>query len=252
MKFPSASEFLTLRRALPVIAAVLLVVAIFLPMWEITVLAVQYPGEPLELQLYAYPRISGDVWEIGELNQYVGFYYPDPVYWQPNYEPHPRAIDVPEWSLGPLAFLAVAAAGAFVAIAPTTEKLKRGLKWQLVGSVAVFTVLMVDIQYRLYQAGHNLDPDAPLVGIEGFTPPLWGQYEVANITSHSRLGVGAYLTIVAIGLLVIAYHFRDSEATFLDIPRLISGGIGRRIGRKSRGEEEPPEEIPGAQTSDGG
>ncbi|HKJ59147.1 MAG TPA: hypothetical protein VKA37_07960 [Halobacteriales archaeon] len=237
MKLPALEEFARLRRGLPVLAAALLVVALFFPMWQITVLAVQYPGEPLYLQLYAYPRITGDVWEVATLNHYVGFYYPDPVYWQPNYEVHPRAIDVPEWTLGPIAFLAVAAAGAFVAVAPTVEKLKRGLRWQLVGSVTVFVVMLADIQYRLYQAGHSLDPAAPLVGVEGFTPPIWGRYEVANITSYSGLGVGAYLTMVAIALLVVAYYYRDSDATFGDVPRLVSEGVGRAIG--GDGEETP-------------
>ena len=215
---PSLDEFAQLRRALPVLAALLLLTALLLPMWVINVHAVQYPTEVLRLELYAYPHIGGDYVEMARLNKYIGFYYPDPVYWQPNYEVHPRAVPVPEWSVGPLAFVAVAATGVFVALAPTVRKLKQGLKWQLIGSISVFSVMLVDIQYRLYQTGHRLDPDAPVVGVEPFTPPLWGKYEVANITSHSRLGAGAYLTVLAIGLLVVAFHYRDTEVTMTDLP----------------------------------
>ncbi len=216
-------QFGEIRRLLPLLAAALLVAALFFPMWHIRMDAVQYPSETLSLALYAYPRISGDYVEIARLNHYVGFYYPDPVFWPPNYEAHPDAIDVPEWSLGPLAFVGVAATSLFVAVAPTAKKLRRGLTAQLVGSVAVFGILLADIQYRLYQAGHTLDPDAPVVGVDPFTPPLYGKYAVANITSYSAFGVGAGMTVAAIGLLVVAWLARNSTATVGDLPRLVRG-----------------------------
>ncbi|QIB75602.1 hypothetical protein G3I44_15665 [Halogeometricum borinquense] len=221
MNLPGRTEFAQLRRLLPVGAAVLLLGALLLPMWSIEMHAVQYPNEPLHLSLYAYPRVSGDFVEIHRLNKYIGFYYPDPVFWQPNYEPHPRAIDVPEWSLGPLAFVGVAATSVFVALAPTARKLRRGLTLQLVGAVAVFAGLLADIQFRLYQAGHTLDPDAPVMGVEGFTPPLLGTYSVANITSYSRFGAGAYLTMLAIGLLVVSYAARNSTVTLWEVPEYV-------------------------------
>jgi len=222
---PDLSEFTQLRRSLPIVAAVLLLVAPVLPMWHIAVKAVQYPDTTLQLHLHAYPFIGGDYQEMHSLNKYIGFYYPDPVFWPPNYEPHPNAIAVPEWSFGPVAFVAIAAAGVFVALAPDTERLKRGLTYQLVGSITVLTVMLADIQYRLYQAGHTLDPDAPVMGVEGFTPPLWGKYEVANITSYSKIGLGAYVTAFAIGLLVVAFYYRDSTATVGDLPDLLAGRI---------------------------
>jgi hypothetical protein len=248
MRLPGVDDFAELRRGLPVLASLLLLAALLLPMWTIDVHAVQYPDEVLRLQLYAYPHITGDYWEMAELNQYIGFYYPDPVYWTPNYEVHEAAIDVPEWSLGPLAFVAVAAAGAFVALAPTSRKLRRGLKWQLIGSIVVFTAMLADIQYRLYQAGHSLDPEAPVVGIEGFTPPIWGKYEVANITSYSRLGAGAYATMVAIGLLVAAFYFRDSDASVRDVPSMGAGALDRLrrriVGDETRDGGDVDEETP--------
>jgi hypothetical protein len=236
-EFPGISAFTELRRGLPVVAAALFVLALAFPMWTIEVHAVQYPSTTLHLQLYAYPRITGDYVEMANLNSYIGFYYPDPVYWQPNYTPNDYAIDVPEWSLGPLAFVAVSLCSLFVALAPDTRRLKRGLVAQLVGTATVFGVLLADIQYRLYQAGHTLDPGAPVMGVDGFTPPLWGKYEVANITSYSRFGLGAYLAIAAVALLVVAFYHRNANTTFSDLPRAAAS----RLGRGSDAGDDQPE-----------
>ncbi|WP_243645305.1 hypothetical protein [Natrarchaeobius chitinivorans] len=221
-----------LRRALPLVAAALLLVAIALPMWRITLEAPQYP-DGMFVELYAYPRLEGDVSETQGLNQYVGFYYPDPVYLDPNYDVHPRAIEVPEWSVGPLAFVAVAAAGVFVAFAPTVRKLKLGLTCQLVGTITVFAGMFALIQYRLHQAGHALDPDAPMRGIDPFTPPLLGTYEIANISGVAWFGPGGYLTALALVLVVTAFLLRNSDATVDEIPALVADvsalvGAGRR------------------------
>ncbi|MFB6207407.1 MAG: hypothetical protein ABEJ05_12870 [Haloglomus sp.] len=240
---PTLDDFREIRRLLPVAAAVLFVAALAFPMWRIAVRAVQYPDTVLHLRVYAYPRIAGDYMEMANLNKYIGYYYPDPVYLQPNYEPHPYAVDVPEWSFGWLAFFAVAACGAFVAIAPDVRRLKKGLTYQLIGTISVFVVMLADIQYRLWQTGHHLDPDAPVMGVDGFTPPLWGRYEVANITSYSRFGLGAWLSIVAVGLLVVAFRYRDADTTVREAVasgRERIGGIGDRVGVGGRlGGGEP-------------
>ena len=92
------------------------------------------------------------------------------------------------------------------------------------------------------QTGHSLDPNAPVVGVDPFTPPLWGKYEVANITSYSRLGAGAYLTIVSIGLLAVAYYYRDTDVTVGEVPTRLRGGIDGirdRIGGGSSGGGSP-------------
>jgi hypothetical protein len=218
----SLARFTELRRGLPLIAAGLLLVALALPMWRITLTAPQYPGEALVVELYAYPRLGGDYAEVHALNKYVGFYYPDPVYVDPNFPLDEGSIKTPEWVLAPAVFVALAALGVFVSLAPTVRKLKLGLTGMLAGTIALFTGMFVWIQYRLYQAGHSLDPNAPLTGLEEFTPPLLGSYEVANISGYAWFGPGGYLTVLTVGLLVVAFLFRDSEATFGDIPALLS------------------------------
>ncbi|MEY7850393.1 hypothetical protein AB7C87_14490 [Natrarchaeobius sp. A-rgal3] len=230
-------RFAEIRRLLPLVAAALLLVAVLLPMWRITLEAPQYPDGML-VELYAYPRLEGDVREIQGLNRYVGFYYPDPVYLEPNYDVHEKAIAVPEWSVGPLPFVAVAAAGVFVALAPTVRKLKLGLACQLVGTITVFAGMFAFIQYRLHQAGHALDPDAPMRGIEPFTPPLLGSYEIANISGVAWFGPGGYLTAAALVLVVVAFVLRDSEATIGDAPALVAEKSDLvRNGSRSTGDD---------------
>lgn len=225
---PTIRRLTELRRLLPVLAAVLLVVAVRLPMWQIVMRAPQYPNEDLIVTLYAHPELGGDFQEVQALNQYVGFYYPDPVYVDPNYAVHEAAIATPEWVLGPVVFAIIAALGVFVALAPTERKLKLGLTGQLVGTLAVFTGMFAIIQYRLHQAGHALDPNAPLRGVEPFTPPLLGSYEVANISGDAWFAAGGYLTLVALALLVVAFALRDSDATVSETPRLL-GDAARRV-----------------------
>lgn len=216
----SLARFTELRRGLPLIAAGLLLIALAVPMWRITLTAPQYPSQELVVELYAYPRMGGDFVEVNGLNKYVGFYYPDPVYVEPNFPVHEKSVPVPEWVLGPVAFVGVAAAGVFVALAPTVRKLKLGLTAQLVGTLATFAGMFAIIQYRLHQVGHSLDPDAPLNGVESFTPPVLGSYEIANISGFAWFGPGGYLTVLAIALLVVAFLARDTEATFGDLPEI--------------------------------
>lgn len=223
-------RFGELRRALPLAAAALLILSLFLPVWRITLTAPQYM-EPLVVELYTYPRIGGDYLEVQTLNHYIGFYYPDPVFIEPNFEVHENAIAVPEWTLGPVVFLAVAACGVFVALAPTERKLRYGLVGQLIGTITVFGGMFVLIQYRLYQAGHSLDPDAPLRTVDSFTPPVLGSYEIANITGHATFGPGGYLAIMAVVLLIIAFFLRKTPARVTDAPTLVFKGATRLPGR---------------------
>lgn len=213
----SIDNFKEIRRLFPIIAALLFLITPIFPVWGIDLHAVQYPNEVLEIHLYAYPHMTGDVIEIQRLNNYIGFYYPDPVYWSPSFPVHDYSIDVPEWSFGPIAFILPALAGLFVAVAPNERKLMLGLKAQIVGTFLVFFGMLADVQYRLYQAGHTLDPNAPVLGVDEFTPPLIGRYEVANITSYSHLEIGSILAILAILFLTVSFFYRKKDTTIFEL-----------------------------------
>ncbi|WP_226005196.1 hypothetical protein [Natrinema salinisoli] len=230
------TRLLECRRLLPLVAAVLFVLALRVPVWRITLTAPQYV-DALVVELYAHPRIGGDWQEVRGLNKYVGFYYPDPVYAEPNYEPHEKAIDVPEWVLGPVVFLGMGAASAVVSLLPS-RRISRGLSALFASSIAIFGAMGAIIQYRLYQAGHSLDPDAPLNGVDGFTPPLLGSYEVANISGTAWFGPGGYMLVGAVALLGVAVVFRDSTATVGDLPGLLRNGWERGRNRIRRRDSD--------------
>ena len=251
---PALDRLTELRRALPLTAAVLFVAALAVPVWKIAFEAPQYP-DGLLVELYAYPRLGGDFAEVQALNHYVGFYYPDPVFVDPNYAVHPDAIAAPEWILGPVVFLAVAAAGAFVAVAPTERKLRYGLLGQLIGATVAFVGTFAIVQYRLYQAGHALGEDAPVVGVAEFTPPLLGAYEIANISGVAWFGPGGYMTGLGFLLLVAAYLLRDSRVTAGEAvkrlrDRLGGGSDGDAPDRdRSSDEPTPTTDEPGAEVN---
>ncbi|MXV63207.1 hypothetical protein GS429_14250 [Natronorubrum sp. JWXQ-INN-674] len=246
-----------LRRALPLAAAALFLLALTMPVWRITLTAPQYM-EPLTVKLYAYPRLEGDITEIQALNSYVGFYYPDPVYVDPNYDVHENAVAVPEWVLGPVAFVALAASSVAVALLPSGKRLKRGLAGLFGGTLFVFVTMGALIQYRLHQTGHSLDPAAPLSGVDGFTPPLAGSYEVANISGTAWFGPGGYLLVAAVGLLFVAFRFRGSEETLGDVPELArdrreraNARLRRWRGGEASGTTDQPDSDPVRSTADG-
>jgi len=251
---PALDRLTELRRALPLTAAVLFVAALAVPVWKIAFEAPQYP-DGLLVELYAYPRLGGDFAEVQALNHYVGFYYPDPVFVDPNYAVHPDAIAAPEWILGPVVFLAVAAAGAFVAVAPTERKLRYGLLGQLIGATVAFVGTFAIVQYRLYQAGHALGEDAPVVGVAEFTPPLLGAYEIANISGVAWFGPGGYMTGLGFLLLVAAYLLRDSRVTAGEaVKRLrdrLGGGSDGDGSDRDRSSDEPTAtaDEPGAEVN---
>ncbi|MFC6716322.1 hypothetical protein ACFQGT_07540 [Natrialbaceae archaeon GCM10025810] len=255
MKPSRLTRLTEFRRALPLLAAALLLIALTLPMWRITLTAPQYPGEPLPVEVYAYPHLGGEWKEVQGLNKYAGFYYPDPVYVDPNYEVQDRAIDTPEWVLGPVVFVGLALASVVTSVLPT-DRIERAIAALFGGAVAVFATMAAIIQYRLHQAGHSLDPDAPLMGIDPFTPPILGSYEVANISGTAGPGPGGVLAIGAVVLLGVAFHYRDSSATVTDLPALARDAWRRLRDRVGRGDSDDrsgpdPDDRPRVET-DGG
>ncbi len=215
------------RRALAVASAVLFVAVIALPVWKITIDAPQYPFT-LVVEVYSYPRLGGDWQEVHGLNRYVGFYYPDPVLIEPHFDVHHTSIRTPEWVFGPVALAAVALATLYAGLKP------EGSIAQTLGrvftAVVVFGAAAVAwVQYRLYQAGHTLDPDAQLRGVDSFTPPVIGPYEVANLDGFSQPATGGYVALSAFALLFFAFLLRDTDASVAELPRLAIAAPGNTV-----------------------
>ena len=184
------------RRRTPLLlaAAVLLAAASLLPLWGMVLVSTQYPEG---LRMVVYPtRIVGDLAEINALNNYIGM--------------TPIADDffVELRYLRP-ALLVLAGALALAALA-------RRARWMpvlpLVGMIAMAAAGLGVMRYRLWQFGHQLDPQAPIT-IDPFTPPMVGLNQIAQFASYSYFSWGFFLPLVAgllVALVVVADRRRPS------------------------------------------
>ncbi len=144
-----------------VVAALLLLVSIFLPYWKMTLLAPQYPGG---LHVTAYVNeLTGDVTEIDGLNHYIGM--------RPLNEAAKLERSVSIFAIGALALLVLAA--IFV-----------HTKWVvLLVLPAIFmpVVFLLDLQFWLRDFGLNLDETAALSSaIDPFVPKVLGSGMIAQ------------------------------------------------------------------------
>lgn len=174
---------LVVRVALGLVAGALVVSSLFLPLWQARLEAPQYPGG---LTVVAYgDEVAGDVEEVDILNHYVGMRAFNPE-------------DVTEMALWPLA--------VGVGLAAVVVATLAGRRWP--GRLARFGLWMlpigvlVDIQFRLYQYGHDLDPGAAL-RIPEFTPLVVGPTKVWNFVTWSRPGMG--LVAIAAGAALLTF-----------------------------------------------
>lgn len=181
------------RTPLLLLAALLLMVASLLPLWGMVLVSTQYPEG---LRMVVYPtRIVGDLAEINALNHYIGMtpitqdYFVELRYLRP-------------------ALLMLAGA---LAIAAAVRR-ARWIVWvPLAGMTAMAAVGLGVMRYRLWQFGHQLDPEAPIT-IDPFTPPMIGLNQIAQFASYSYFSWGFFLPVLA-GVLVAAVAVADRRRT---------------------------------------
>lgn len=176
---------LTARIGFGVAAAILLVLAVRAPLWTSDLNAPQYPGG-LRLKIYGSVAegdvVQGDIAEITELNHYVGM------------KPY-DSDEIPEIKL----WIPTMAA-ALVAVVVSTIFGRR-----LIGRLARLGLwlipvgVLIDIQFRLYQFGHDLVTDPrPALPLDPFTPKVIGPTKVLNFTNTALPGIGlAYVWLAA-------------------------------------------------------
>ena len=174
-------------------AALLVAAATVLPVWGMVLVSTQYPEG---LRMVVYPAgIAGDLAEINALNHYIGM------------RPISDGFFVELQYLRPV-LLGVAAALVLAAIA-------RHTRWLTIVPLAVMTGLGLGglglMRYRLWQFGHQLDPQAPIT-IDPFTPPMIGLNQIAQFATYSYFSWGLFLPLAAAALLalvVVADQRRD-------------------------------------------
>ena len=181
------------RLAVPAVG-LLLLVALFFPLWEITMFAGQFP-EGIRMSIFAHKLVGGnggaDLQGINILNHYIGMR-------------EIRAQDFPEMKFIPFAL------GLFFLLGLRTAVF--GRVHQLVDLLVLFTYFglfsLAAFYYRMYSFGHQLSPDAP-IKVDPFTPPVFGHEHIANFDVYSYPGPATYLLagyalVLAVALLLEA------------------------------------------------
>jgi hypothetical protein len=174
--------------ALLMLAALLLMVSIFLPYWSMKMTAPQYP-KGLTVDVYIN-HLEGDVREIDELNHYLGM---PPLDEGGRFE---RSISV--IAIAILSMLVMAT--VFV-----------GNQWAGVLALPVLAfpfIFLADLWWILYQYGHSIDPESALgSAIEPFTPPILGVGKIGQFGTVGSLEIGFYLAIAAGVVVLIGLWF---------------------------------------------
>lgn len=183
------------------LAALCLIVSIFLPYWNMALEAPQYP-KGLHVRTYVN-RLEGDVQEIDGLNHYIGM------------RPLGEAAQL-ERSLS-IILITVTALLVVAAIFIHT-------KWAaLLALPAVLypIIFLADMYFWLRNFGQNLDPTAALSSyIEPFVPTLLGEGLIGQFKTVASLGAGFYLACLAsIFILVGLYFHRRAYKPLVDIDR---------------------------------
>ena len=175
-----------LSKILIFISGILLVLVLFVPLWQIELEAPQYP-EGLVLKMYPH-KIGGNVDIINGLNHYIGM----------------RTLhtkDFIEFTVLPyiVGFFALL---CFIVVALKKQKWLTIL-FTLFVSFGIFS--MVDFWRWEYAYGHELNPDAPIqVPGMAYQPPLIGYKQLLNFGAFSIPDIGGFLFILVGLLLLIA------------------------------------------------
>lgn len=173
-------------KTLLVLAALFLIVAIFVPIWRIDLDAPQYP-EGLYLQIWAY-KLAGDVDIINGLNHYIGM----------------RTLHTNDF----IEFVVLPYIMGGIALFFLISALM-GRKKLLYASLILFILFgaigMYDFWKWEYDYGHNLDPNAAIqVPGMAYQPPLIGFKQLLNFGAYSMPDMGGWLMLAAGITLIIA------------------------------------------------
>ena len=180
----------TQSKIIVIVAALILVLSFFFPIWYIDLEAPQYPeGIGLEIWLN---KIAGqkpnDLTNINGLNHYIGMK-----------EINPDAI--PEMKIMPFIIIFLIVFGLISGISG-----KRSLVYiWIVLFFVVAAVGLYDFYMWEYDYGHNLNPHAA-IKIPGmaYQPPLIGSKMLLNFNAISMPHIGSYILVAAVVLAVLA------------------------------------------------
>lgn len=183
---------LDLGPRLLLVAATLLLVAVYVfPLWNMTMFAPQYP-DGLQLDIYSYKLVGGnnnqDIKEINVLNHYIGMR-------------DLAAEDFTEFKWLPFAVGIIGLLYLRAAVLGTVGQL-----FDVFVLNAYFSLFSLwSFAYKLYAYGHTLDPTAA-VKVDPFMPPMFGFKQLANFEVYSYPSPASYamaLSTLLVGLALV-------------------------------------------------
>jgi copper chaperone NosL len=194
-----------LARAFTALAALLMIGAFALPLWQIRLLAPQYP-EGLGLLIHVNTvrgMEENDLGKINGLNHYIGMKAIDP-------EAIP-VLHVMPWVLG-----ALVVGGLIVALAGRRKLLAAWLG----AYAAAATLGLLEFWKWERDYGRNLDLENAIIKVPGMTyePPLIGAKQLLNFTAISLPAAGTVLLGVAflLGTYALFLSIRAARAARVD------------------------------------
>lgn len=177
-----------LPSAILMVAAILLMVSMFLPYWRMTMTAPQYP-KGLRVDVYVN-HLQGDVREIDALNHYLGM---------PPLDEGGR-LERSVSRLAIVVFSLLLFAGVFI-----------GNQWAGILALPVLAypmIFVLDLWLILYRYGHSIDPESALgSAIQPFTPPVLGAGKVGQFGTQASFQEGFYLALLAGVVVLIGLWF---------------------------------------------
>ena len=170
------------------VAAILLIISIFLPYWNMELLAPQYP-KGLHITSYVN-RLTGDLFELDGLNHYIGM---RPLDEAAQFEKSVSVLAITSLSLLVLAAIFVHTKWVVPLVLP---------------AIFMPILFLADLQFWLWKFGTDLDPTAPLSSaIKPFVPIVMGRGFIAQFETVATPGIGLILASIASILAIVGLYF---------------------------------------------
>ena len=183
-------------KILMITGSLMLLALFFLPIWNITLIAPQYP-KSIGMDIWINKITDhnpGDIQNINIMNHYVGM------------KPIPESL--PEFEIFPIVVGTMALLGVAFGF---YGKKNLYLLW-FVTMVIFAAIGLYDFYLWEYDYGHNLDPTAAIkIPGQGYQPPLIGSKVILNFKAFSLPMAGAYFLFVGMVMTLVAYFVAKKE-----------------------------------------
>jgi hypothetical protein len=188
------------------VAALLLMISMFLPYWRLRLYAPQYP-KGLAVNVYVN-HLEGDMREIDGLNHYLGM----------------PSLDAGGQFERSISMISMVVLGLLLIASVFVHNRWAAL---LTLPALLFPVIFIaDLWLILYQYGHSIDPQSALGGaIEPFTPPLMGLGKIGQFATFSSFQPGFYMALAAMVVILIGLWFhRAAYKPLVDARKRVRSG----------------------------